>query len=344
MGRAPDREAICLVQEGFIDLAEQRLAELVAKSPHLDGRTRIVVGDITKPDLGLGSRFDEIASVTNAIYHLAAVYDLSVSREAGMRVNVDGTRNVCDFATSCRGLERLHYVSTCFVSGRHSGLYTEEDLSKKDQVFNNHYEETKHLAEAIVRQRMSRGLPATIYRPAVVAGDSRTGETQKLDGIYYVIRWVLRQPRLLAVVPVLGDATQVRFNVVPSDYVVEAIAELSSRTDTIGKTYAIADPDPATIGELLDQLAVASGRRIVKVRLPLGFAKSAIRHVPGLMSLMGIPAAAADYFAHPTHYGTHNTVTALKETGILEWDRLTWIRALVDFTNNNMSMTSSPMV
>jgi uncharacterized protein YbjT (DUF2867 family) len=133
----------------------------------------------------------------------------------------------------------------------------------------------------------------------VVAGDSRTGETQKLDGIYYVIRWVLRQPRLPAIVPVLGDATRVRFNIVPRDYVVDAIAELSSRADTFGSTYTIADPDPATINKLLDQLAQTSGRRIVKVRLPLGLAKTAISHVPGLMSLMGIPADAADYFAHP---------------------------------------------
>lgn len=98
--RAPDHQAICLVQERFADLAKRRMNSLVAESPHLDGRIRLVVGDITEPDLGLGSQLETIAKVTTAFYHLAAVYDLSVSRQAGMRVNVDGTRNVCDFASN----------------------------------------------------------------------------------------------------------------------------------------------------------------------------------------------------------------------------------------------------
>ena len=111
-----------------------------------------------------------------------------------MRINVDGTRNVLDFAQEARNLRRLHYVSTCYVSGRTAGVFTEHDL-EKGQSFNNYYEETKYLAEVEVQQRMRAGLPTTIYRPAIVVGDSRTGATQKYDGPYFVIRWLLRQPR-----------------------------------------------------------------------------------------------------------------------------------------------------
>ena len=38
-------------------------------------------------------------------------------------------------------------------------------------------------------RRMDR-IPTTIYRPAIVVGDSRTGETQKFDGPYYVLRFI----------------------------------------------------------------------------------------------------------------------------------------------------------
>ena len=342
--RDPSTEAVCLVQERFLSSAEERVASLVGGSPELEGRIRLVVGDITQARLGLGAQYDKIASVTSSVYHLAAVYDLSVSSDVGMAINVNGTRHVCDFAAKCSNLERLHYVSTCYVSGRHAGIFREDDLVKPGQKFNNYYEKTKHLAELVVRERMAGGLPATIYRPSVVAGDSRTGETQKLDGAYFVIRWVLKQPGSVAVVPVLGDPSVVRFNMIPRDVVVDAITELSARAETVGSCYAIADPEPLTIDELLSQIATASGKRLIRVRLPFSVAKSAMGNIPGVASIMGMPPDAANYFVHPTHYDTRDTTDALGDTNLLDWDRQAWIQALVDFTSHNLSMTSSAMI
>ena len=96
---------------------------------------------------------------------------------------------------------RFHYVSTCYVSGRYSGVFGEEDL-EKGQTFNNFYEETKYHAEVEVQKRMKNGFPATVYRPAIVVGDSHTGATQKFDGPYYVIRWLLKQP-YVAIMPMV---------------------------------------------------------------------------------------------------------------------------------------------
>src|SRR5690606_11041620 len=127
--------------------------------------------------------------------HLAAVYDLEVVRELGMRVNVDGTRHVVAFCQACPDLERLQYVSTCYVSGRWPGIFRETDLIK-GQRFNNFYEETKYLAEVIVAEAMQDGMPATIYRPSVVGGASATGATQKYDGPYFILRWLLKQGRI----------------------------------------------------------------------------------------------------------------------------------------------------
>src|SRR5205823_10114808 len=122
------------------------------------------------------------ASLTSA-HHLAAVYDLAVTRALGMKVNVEGTRNVVAFLSGCRRLERLHYVSTCYVSGTATGVFRERDLDV-GQRFKNHYEETKFLAEVEVTRS---GLPVTVYRPSIVVGDSRTCVTGKFDGSFFTL-------------------------------------------------------------------------------------------------------------------------------------------------------------
>ena len=112
---------------------------------------------------------------------LAAVYDLTVPEAVAQRVNVDGTARIIDFCWSREHLHRLQYVSTSYVSGNYDGEFTEDGLDE-GQGFLNHYESTKYAAELLVREAMEAGLPATIYRPGIVVGDSRTGETQKYDG------------------------------------------------------------------------------------------------------------------------------------------------------------------
>lgn len=303
----------CLVQHKFLELARARAAEIVAKEGIAPERLRLVEGDITLPDLGLTDAAALQAEVVE-IFHLAAVYDLEVRRDVAMRVNVEGTRNVLDFAERCPRLRRLQYVSTCYVSGRYEGEFREEDL-EKGQAFNNYYEETKHLAELEVRARMAKGLPATIYRPAIVVGDSTTGATQKYDGPYFVMQWLLRQPKL-AVLPVVGRTREMELNLVPRDFVVNAIDYLSTRPESSGRTYQLADPAPPTIHDLIGILGAATERRIVRVPLPLGVAKGALAHGPGVYRLMKIPPSAIDYFVHPTRYDTHNADADLAPSGI----------------------------
>ena len=294
LARSPEMRARCLVQPKFAAVARTRAAG--------DPRIEIVEGDITSP---LNVSADDVVE----IHHLAAIYDLMVSRDTGMRVNVDGTRHVLDFAERCRSLRRFHYVSTCYVSGRYPGTFMENDLDK-GQTFNNYYEETKYLAEVDVQKRMRGGLPATIYRPSVVVGDSKTGATQKFDGPYFVMRWLLRQPRV-AVLPVLLHSQRYRFNVVPRDFIIAAIERLSASPQSAGKVYQLADPDPMTVAETIDAVARATDRKVVRIPMPRAVAKAALDHVPGLYRLMRIPSAAVDYFAHPTLYDTTNARTDL---------------------------------
>lgn len=337
-----DVTATCLIQAKFRDLAEQRIIELEKQDPDLVGRIELVEGDITERDLGLGDAYDEIAADTTEVFHLAAVYDLAVPRELATRVNVDGTRHVCAFAEAAAA--RHQYVSTCYVSGRVAGVFAEDDLVVDGQVFSNHYEATKHAAEVIVRERMEAGHPTTIYRPAVVSGDSRTGATQKYDGPFFAIRLLLRQPGPVSVMPMVGQPDAYTFNVVPRDFVVNAIAELSSRDDTVGTCYALADPRPLTIRQLIDTIGAVSAKRIVTVPLGTTLAKGALENVPGVEALMQMPPDAIDYFTHPVHYATTNAQEALADTDVALPDKREWLGNLVDFYRAHPDISSEAMV
>ena len=340
LGRAGDTEAICLVQSKFAGLARDRLAALEAEHPSLASRVRLVEGDITRPGLGLEAA-DTIRPSVREIYHLAAIYDLGVGRDAGMRINVDGTRHVLDFAAGCAGLERFQYASTCYVSGRHPGVFTENDLDV-GQRFNNFYEETKFLAEVEVQRAAGGGLPSTIYRPAIVVGDSRTGATQKYDGPYTALRLLLRQPRI-ALLPVVGDVSTTRMNVVPRDFVVDAIAHLSGLERSRGRVYHLADPAPATVGEIVDAMGVATGRRVIRVPLPLGLAKASLECVPGLSRLLLIPANALDYFVLPTSYATTNAEADLAGTGIRVTPVTSCLGPMAEFVRRHPEVPAAAM-
>jgi thioester reductase-like protein len=312
--RNPAARAACLVQGKFETLAKERVAALEADDPSLTGRISLVAGDLTVPALGIEGGA-ELAARTTEIWHLAAVYDLSVPREVGMRVNVEGTRNVLRFAEGCPSLRRHHYVSTCYVSGRHCGPYHESDLDV-GQSFNNFYEETKFLAEVEVAEARAGGMPTSVYRPAIVVGDSRTGDTQKFDGPYFLLQWLARQPGGWAIVPLVGDPTMVRFNMVPSDFVIDAIDHLSGLDASAGRTYQLADPRPLTVDELLDEMLRAVGRRGIRVPLPRRLTTWALANIGPLERFVGIPASAVEYFVHPTHYDTTATVRDLEGSGV----------------------------
>jgi thioester reductase-like protein len=315
LDRDPEAVIACLVQPKFADLARARIEELITTAPETAGRVTLVEGDLTAGDLGLADG-GALAAGVREVWHLAAVYDLSVPRDVGVRVNRDGTRHVLRFAERCNGLRRLEYVSTCYVSGRWCGPFRETDLDV-GQRFNNFYEETKFLAELEVARAREGGMPVAVYRPSIVVGDSSTGETQKFDGPYVLLQWLLRQARLpLALVPYVGDPAMARFNIVPSDFVLDAIAHLSGREDSTGMTYQLADPAPLTVDEFLTAACEAVGVRGVRVLLPHHLTTWALRNFRPLEHWIGIPAASVEYFAHPTHYDTTLAGRDLAGSGI----------------------------
>ncbi|GAB91472.1 SDR family oxidoreductase [Gordonia rhizosphera] len=338
LARRPGSTMLCVVQDRHLATARDRLAGIEKAHPDVAGRTELVVGDITVPDLGLGSN---AATDIDEVWHLAAVYDLAVPLEIAQKVNVEGTANVIAFCRSLSGLRRLQYVSTCYVSGRYDGEFGEDDLDV-GQEFYNHYESTKFEAEKLVRAAMADGLPATIYRPGIVVGDSTTGETQKYDGPYFVAEFLRRQRLPIAVLPSV-DAT-VRTSLVPRDFVIEAMDELSVHESTLGHTYALTDPDPPTGLEVAEIFAHHLGKRLVFVPVPLGVVRSALGNVPGMQWALGMPAETIDYFSTRTTYSAKNTVAELEGTGV-ECPRFAdYADRLLDFMIAHPDIGSAAMV
>lgn len=344
LARNPEDITIsCLIQPKFRDLAAARATEIESTSQAHSPRIRLYEGDITKPDLGLGERWSQLREETVEVYHLAAVYDLGVERELALRVNVDGTGHMLAFAQDCPHLQRFHYVSTCYVSGRYPGVFTEDDLNKS-QSFNNYYEETKYLAELEVQQAMAGGLPTTIYRPSIVTGDSRTGETQKYDGPLYYIRWILRQPIPIALLPVVGDIHTLSVNIVPRDFVINAMTHLSGIEASLGKVYHLCDPNPPTVAETIDAIQAATGKRILRVPLPKALAKGSLIYLPGMEQFMGIEPESVEYFALPTTYTCENTMHDLEGTGIFAPSFTSYIDRIVAFMRQHPDVSSAAMV
>ncbi|MXV62916.1 NAD-dependent epimerase/dehydratase family protein [Natronorubrum sp. JWXQ-INN-674] len=303
-----DGPIACLIQPKYRALAERRAASLAGSG---SDRIQLFEGDITRPGLGLDDGLSALESVTE-LYHLAAIYDLAVDLEPAEAVNVRGTEHVLDAADDL-DIDRFQYVSTCYVSGRYDGVFTEDHL-REGQTFNNHYEETKYRAEVAVQERMADGLPATIYRPAIVVGDSETGETGKYDGPYYLIRNILSQSSACSITTGLPGGADSELNVVPRDFVVDAIAHLSAREDAVGEVYQLCDPAPLSIPDFVDAIGEATGHRVVS----LPSTKPIAKRLMGALAARGDPAepATLDYLDHPTRYACPNARRALAGTGI----------------------------
>ncbi len=291
---------LLLVQPALMERAQRDVSRLSAATNSSAEQFRLLAGDITQPDLGLQPADLALARAeTTVLFHLAAIYDLAVERPLALSVNVEGTRNTNAFAETLPNLRHYHYVSTCYVAGRRTGLILETELHHT-AGFRNYYEETKYLAEVEVEQLKGR-LPITIHRPSVVCGDSRTGETAKYDGIYYLIHYLRKNPQLLSRFNI-GNR-RVRFNLVPVDFIVEALASLTRDERALGATLQLADPAPLTSAELFDAIAQALSGCSSSMMFPAPMVRASLA-LPFSEKISGLPRVAVPYFFLEQTYDT----------------------------------------
>ncbi len=301
----PDVPVGLLVQPKFETETRQVLHTL-----GLTDRATIFRGDITAPDLGLGNQYDEVRTRITMACHLAAVYDLSIPRDVGWRVNVDGTRHVLDLLAHCPHLERFGYVSTAYVSGRRTGTLYEDELLH-NAGFKNFYEETKYHAEVLVQDRMDE-IPTMIFRPSIVVGDSTTGETDKFDGPYFVLHALQQLPRYTLMTRI-GSGTE-PVHLIPVDFAIEAMTALLGQADAVDTVFHLTDPHPLTTQAILELFSTLLNKRVAYVPVPSGIARGLMS--TGVGQYLGIAPELIDYFDHPSRYDNSNTEAALADTNI----------------------------
>lgn len=303
---------LLLVLPAFVEKAREQIDEIVSECGVSADRFQIIEGNITKPNLGISPQdYERAKEETTSIFHLAAIYDLAVEREIGMLVNLEGTRNVNAFAKTVKNLYRYNYISTCYVAGRRKGLIKEDEL-KHDKGFRNYYEETKYLAELEV-EALKKDLPVTIYRPSIVVGDSKTGETAKYDGIYYVVHYLRKAPKLLSLFNI-GNK-KVRLNLVPIDFVVDAMAALAKDEKAVGKTLQISDPSPLSTEEICNEIGQSLAGKKSIITIPAKVVNFSLM-LPFSPPITGLPHTGVPYFFLQQTYDTTISKQLLEAQGI----------------------------
>jgi len=318
---------ILLVQPALIEKARLELVDLASTIGCPIDQFSIVEGDITQPNLGLSVEHIAMtrASATR-VFHLAAIYDLAVARDLSHRINVDGTKNMNAFVSSLPRLRHYHHVSTCYVAGKREGRIFETEL-RHDAGFRNFYEESKYLAELEV-ETLKKKLPVTIHRPAVVCGDSKTGETAKYDGVYFLIRYLLKWPSALSQLNIGNH--EVSLNLVPIDFVVDAMAALAFDDAAIGKTLQLADPDSLSTNQLFNAIAKSIGDRRSKITAPRSWVKFFLM-LPPSPRITGLPHHAVPYFFVKQTYDSTQAQELLKRHNIHCPPFTSYVDAIVEF-------------
>ena len=310
-------------------------------------RIRPVLGDLSKPLLGLEP--DEAAALRGSVdhfFHLAAVYDMTADEERDRIANVEGTRHAVALAgvidAGC-----FHHASSIAVAGGYRGVFR-EDMFDEGQPLDHPYHRTKFEAERIVRDEAA--VPWRVYRPSVVVGHSRTGEMDKIDGPYYFFKLIQRLGGTLPswlplVAPELGDT-----NVVPVDYVAEAIDHIAHKPRLDGRAFHVVNPHPQRSAEVVNAFAHAAGAPRIAVQLDddltlglAGTARSLAMRLPGARTLrraalaqVGIPDEVVDHIALTPVFATEEAERALDGSGIEVPELTTYARTLWDWWEANL--------
>jgi NAD(P)-dependent dehydrogenase (short-subunit alcohol dehydrogenase family) len=308
--------------------SEGKLAELYSYWGVSKSRAIAVSGDLTTKKLGVSS--DDIKALKGQVshlYHLAAVYDLSADEESQMRVNIEGTRNMVEFAKAIDA-KHVHHVSSIAAAGLYEGVFR-EDMFEEAEGLDHAYFMTKHESEKIVRKECK--VPWTVYRPAMVVGDSTSGEMDKIDGPYYFFKLIQRMREILPPwFPSIGLEGG-RVNIVPVDFVVAALDHISHHLGKAsGGCYHLVDPMGYRVGDVLDIFSKAAHAPKMNVFVNaalLGFIPKSVKK--GLMALapvrrvraavmkdLGVPDDILTFINYPTRFDRRATDAALKGSGI----------------------------
>jgi NAD(P)-dependent dehydrogenase (short-subunit alcohol dehydrogenase family) len=335
-----DGTIYALVREGSRGKCDALSESLGAE----EGRIVPVAGDLSKPALGVEG-FDE---KIDHLFHLAAVYDVDAEEEAAVRANVEGTRNVVEFANS-HDVGRFHHTSSIAVAGRYRGVF-QEDMFDEGQRLPHHYHQTKFESEKLVREGVQT--KTLVYRPGIVVGHSETGEMDKIDGPYYFFKLLQRLRRALPEWFPLAGPEGGQTNLVPVDFVAKAMDHIAHLPDNElpGDTFHLVDPEPTTVGQSLNEFAKAAHAPQFVMRIDQNMTnavpkpvRAGIKALPTVKKIreqslrdLGIPPAAMENRDFYCTFDARDTQRALKGPGIAVPPLSTYAPRLWDYWERNL--------
>ena len=253
-----------LVRPGKKQTAHERIESVLQHWENELGeslpRPIVLTGDVNQADLGLSEADVQwLSENCDHVIHNAAVLTFQGGREQEpWRTNYHGTSNVIELAKRIQA-GNWHYVSTAYVCGRRNGVISEDEL-KGEHGFRNDYEESKFESETMIRKAAEGVAKLTVYRPAVIIGDSKTGFTTSYHGLFLYLRLIATlvpgQPRdengviqTPVSLPISGDEPR---NLVPVDWVSAAITQLFLQQAAHGRTFHLAPEKRTTSREIID--------------------------------------------------------------------------------------------
>src|SRR5215467_3452476 len=310
-------------------------------------RLMAVMGDLAKPNLGIAApELSRLKGKIKHVFHLAAVYDINASAEAQERANIDGTRHAVSFADAVNA-GCFHHVSSIAAAGLYEGTFR-EDMFEEAEELDHPYFKTKHLSEGVVRNECKR--PWRVYRPGFVVGHSQTGYIDKIDGPYYFFKLIQRMRKMLPPwVPTIGIEGG-RINIVPVDFVADALDYLAHKKGLDRKCFHLTDPEPYRIGEVLNIFAKAAHAPQMTMRINarmFGFIPAPIlygigslapikRMIRAVLKDLGIPKDVFQFINWPTRYDNREAAKALKGSGIEVPHLETYAAKLWDYWERNL--------
>ena len=286
-----------------------------------------VQGDLTQPLLGVDeATLADLKGKIRHFCHFAAIYDIAATAQAQTATNIDGTRNAIKLAESLEA-DCFQHVSSIAAGGLYQGTFR-EDMFAEAENLEHPYFSTKHDSEGIVRNECQ--VPWRVYRPAMVVGNSKTGEIDKIDGAYYFFKTLQKLRKVLPPWFPLVGIEGGKFNIVPVDYVVDAMDHIAHLDNLEGRCFHLTDPEHHTMGNMLNIFADAGHAPRFNMRVDTrmfsfipGFVRTTLAGLPPvkriistLLDDMGLPDSVTMFMNYPTRYDNRDTERALKGSGI----------------------------
>jgi len=310
-------------------------------------RLKVVSGDLLQPVLGVDPAWvEEHRGKIDHLFHLAAIYDMTASEARNEELNTGGTAHLLELVADLQP-GTLHHVSSVAVAGSYEGVFTEQMFDEGQQL-PSPYHRTKFESEKLVRELCA--VPWRIYRPAVVIGDSRTGKIDKVDGPYYFFKAIRRARNVLPswlplVGPEIGET-----NIVPVDFVADAIVEIAHKPGLDGTAFHLASPQMISSAQALNDFAKAANAPHLAVRLPSGpldpilaQGNALIRSLPGVTTVaetvldeFGIPPEVLEHTGFSCSFDTTQTDAALAGSGIEVPALADYAQVIWDYWENHL--------